>query len=199
VKRSFTRRSVGRKSFRIVGPAQLLVEAENVDAACDLAVGVPAELARVLATVLTDGDLASASPRAVWNLLWLAGELSTMVDVFRATALLTAVERVFIRHFALVLHQRDELTDAAEMAFDFFFNRADQPLASLHVPTTIASLATILLLDNRFCRRAALHGLGHLRQHTPVPHHPAIDALLTSVTDPTLTPYASQALSGTLL
>ena len=56
-------------------PVELLAQAERVGAACDLEVGLPAqatELARSVTALLGEGDLSGASPRALWNLLWLA-------------------------------------------------------------------------------------------------------------------------------
>ena len=60
--------------------------------------------------------------RALWNVLWLAGDLTTSVDLYRAEALLASVAHLFEARF---VHTRtDDRTlelDAAEMAFDFFF------------------------------------------------------------------------------
>src|SRR5258708_4821601 len=80
--------------------------AERAQAACDREVGLPArgaELARALVELLEGGDLSGASPRALWNLLWLAGDLTVHVDVYRAEALLGAVERLFARHLSRAL------------------------------------------------------------------------------------------------
>ena len=100
----------------------------------------------------------------MWRLLWLAADLTTQVDVYRAAALLEAVERLFARHFSRALTGPGELADTAEMAFDLFFNRPDQPLVSYRFEPVLGTLGRVLELDNRHCRRAALHGLGHVRQ-----------------------------------
>jgi hypothetical protein len=182
----------------------LLAAAERAQAACDLEAGLPssgAELARVTCELLADGDLAAASPRAVWNLLWLAADLTSWVDVYRAAELLAAVEKLFARHFARGLVAPGPLAEAAEMAFDFFFNRP-QPLAALRLDEVLASLGRVLALENRFCRRAALHGLAHLAQHEPAARprvEALIDAFLAGPVDPALAAYARAARAGELL
>jgi len=190
---------------------QLLESAERVQAACELEDGLPARgglLARALAELLRDGELGAASPRALWNLLWLAGDLTVHVDVYRAEELLGAVERLFERHLARALDAPGEAQAAAEMAFDFFFNRpaGTQPLESLRFDAVVATLERVLKLDNRYCRRAALHGLGHLRQHHAEPPRrerieSVIDAFIaeTAGVDPQLAGYAAHARCGDIL
>jgi hypothetical protein len=185
---------------------QLLASAAQVEAACALEAGLPAraaELARALVELLRDGDLAPAPPRALWNLLWLAGDLTMHVDVYRAEELLGAVERLFERHLSRALDGPGEAQAAAEMAFDFFFNREAQPLVSLRFDAALAALERVLKLDNRFCRRAALHGLGHLHQHAEGARRErieaVIDAFLADVRDPQLAGYAAHARAGDVL
>jgi hypothetical protein len=88
------------------------------------------------------------------------------------------------------------------MAFDFFFNRASQPLISSRFSDVLQLLQRVLGLPNRFCRRAALHGLGHLRQRAPE-HEAEVDAVLDGFVahtdDPSLADYAREARSGTMI
>lgn len=181
------------------GASALLARAERAEVAADLDDGVPATLAADTAELLGSADLRGASPRALWNLLWLAGELSTRVDVYRAQALLEATGKLFERHLAAALTEHDELQAAADMAFDFFFNRADQPLASVRADAALEVLGRVLALDNRFCKRAALHGLGHLRQHAGEAARARVDALAGAVEDPTLAEYARAVREGSVL
>jgi hypothetical protein len=196
--------STGTADETAADAAALLTRAEQVDAACDLEEGLPgsaARLQRATVAVLTDGDLTRCSPRAVWNLLWLAADLTSHVDLYRATELLQAVEQLYHRHFRHALVERGELSEAAEMAFDFFFNRptGDQPLASLRFDASLAALERVLAIDNRFCRRAALHGIGHLRQHALPAQRVRIDAVLDDVTEPELAAAAARARSADLI
>jgi hypothetical protein len=187
--------------------AQLLAAAERAEAACDLEIGLPgraADLARAVTELFGEADLEAASPRALWNLLWLAADLTMHVDVYRAAEILSAVERLFVRHFARALESRGPASEAAEMAFDFFFNRSGQPLEALRFAEVIETLARVLDLPNRFCRRAALHGLGHLRQHHPDgPGRERIESLIDRFVavnaDPTLAEYAASARAGDLI
>jgi hypothetical protein len=184
--------------------SRLLEAAESAQAACDLEVGLPVGLARALVEIFAEADLSAASPRALWNLLWLAADLTTHVDVYRAAELLAAVERLFERHFARALTQPGELSEAAEMAFDFFFGGRAHPLEALRLDEVLATLERVLALDNRFCRRAALHGLGHLRQrHGGPPARERIEALidrfLDGCGDERLAAYARQARAGDVL
>jgi hypothetical protein len=176
---------------------KLLQRAESAPAAVDLEAGLPsagAHLSAALVELFAEGDLAAVSPRALWNLLWLAADLTVHVDIYRAMQLFSSVARVYERHFAhLPSHD-----PAAEMAFDFFFNRPEQPLASLRFPEVLALLERILRLDNRFCRRAALHGLGHLKQRAQEDDRARVDAVLDTFQDPSLADYARQARDGNL-
>jgi hypothetical protein len=186
---------------------RLLADAERVEAACDLEIGLPdsgARLQTVVSELLAEGELGGASPRAIWRLLWVAADLTSHVDVYRAESLLGAVERLFERHFSRALTDEGELADIAEMAFDLFFNRADQPLALHRFEPSLAALARVLELDNRFCQRAALHGLSHLRQHTHTDGQRArldgvLDAFLLRNADPTMAVYAARSRAGELL
>ncbi len=180
---------------------QLLRRAEEVQAAVDLEGGLPANAARLAATVselLAEGDLSAASPRALWNLLWVAADLTSHVDLYRAMQLFSSVTRLFERHFAHLLQHPDENAQAAEMAFDFFFNRPEQPLAQLRFNDVLQLLERVLRLDNRFCRRAALHGLMHLKQLAREEDRPRVDALLDGIRDPALAAYAKLARDGEL-
>ncbi len=185
--------------------ADLLTRAERAQAAVDLEGGLPANgsrMAAALVELLAEGDLSSASPRAIWNLLWVAADLTAHVDVYRALQLLSSVARLFERHFARVLVTHDDLSQAAEMAFDFFFNRPAQPLASLRFSDVLALLERVLKLDNRFCRRAALHGLAHLKQQANESDRARVDAVLdafvAAAADARLADYARQARDGQL-
>ena len=176
---------------------ELLARAESAAAAVDLEAGLPAAGARLsaaLVELLTEGDLAAASPRALWNLLWLAGDLTVHVDIYRAMQLFSSLARLYERRFAtLAAHE-----PAAEMAFDFVFNRPQQPLATLRFADVLALLERVLRLDNRFCRRAALHGLGHLKQRALDDDRARVDAVLDAFSDVSLADYAAQARAGTL-
>jgi hypothetical protein len=184
----------------------LIAAAEAAGAACDLQSGPPLDGAakrRALVELLAEADLGGASPRALWNLLWLAAELTAEVDVYRAAELWSAVERLFARRFA-GLSGCGELSQVAEMTFDFFFNHRAHPLEALRLGDLLAALGRILSLDGRACRRAALHGLGHLRQrHAETPARDRIeaiiDAFLASSPDPALAAYALEARAGTVL
>ena len=181
----------------------LLEAAERVEAACDLDRGVPAQLAEELIDACERAPLDQATPRALWNLLWLAGELSTQVDVYLATRLLEAVVRLFERHLGQAASD-GELAATAEMAFDFFFNRApgDQPLAIARVDETLTAMQRVLSLPSTACQRAGLHGLSHLRrlvdgldrEHVDA----AFDGFLLSTRDVALAEYAARARAGTL-
>jgi hypothetical protein len=180
---------------------QLLRRAEEVPAAVDLEGGLPANASRLaanMAELLAEGDLTQASPRALWNLLWVAADLTIHVDIYRAMQLFSSVTRLFERHLARVLVHPDESAQAAEMAFDFFFNRPDQPLATLRFNDVVLLLERVLRLDNRFCRRAALHGLMHLKQRAREEDRPRIDAILDGVSDPALAAYLQLARNNEL-
>lgn len=151
----------------------LLERCAVAEAACDLAIGGADNAAaladEVCATIAATPDQASVPGRALWNLLWLAAELTTAVDLYRAEALLAEVARLFERRFVRTLTgersgEAPAELDAAEMAFDFFFNRADQPLLLLRLDRCLVTMERLLRLPNRHCQHAALHGLGHLRQ-----------------------------------
>ncbi len=177
---------------------ELVEAAERAGAACDLEAGLPAraaELAEAVVEVFRTRALDGVSPRALWNLLWLAADLTLHVDVYRARGILRAVEQLFERHFSRVLDGPGEAAEAAEMAFDFFFNRPEQPLS---VDDALGTLGRVLALDNRYCRRAALHGLGHLwQQHADA--RPRIEAAIDACADPALADYAARARTGDLL
>lgn len=147
----------------------LLERCAVAEVACDLVVGGPsnaAELADEVCAALAAAHGAAPVPgRALWNLLWLAADLTTSVDLYRAEALLAEVARLFEARFVHTLTADRTLElDAAEMAFDFFFNRQDQPLLLLRLDRCLDTLGRLLRLPNRHCQHAALHGLGHLRQ-----------------------------------
>jgi hypothetical protein len=179
---------------------ELVEQAERADAACDLLSAAPVELATAVISIFEYEDVSGVSPHALWNLLWLAAELTVAVDLYRAEALLSAIERLFERHFARALDGPGEAAEAAEMTFDFLINRPVQPLESARFDRLLAALQHILLLDNLFCRRAALHGLGHLRErHSEPPRAARIEAAIDSCTDPALAAYASQARAGAVL
>ncbi|HEY7955960.1 MAG TPA: hypothetical protein VII38_11740 [Polyangia bacterium] len=184
-------------------PAALLEAAERVESACDLELGLPAgaeALAGATLLALDALDPATTSPKALWNLLWLAGDLTEHVDLYRAVSLFDAVERLFATRLAAAPALSTPLTEAAEMAFDFFFNREAPPLASARFDHALSGLGRVLAVENLLCRRAALHGLGHLREHAPTTcARAAVDALLDAVTDRELRPLARLARSGELL
>jgi hypothetical protein len=177
-------------------------EAERAEAAADLLRGPAADRARELMALLSSERMQRIDPRGLWNLLWLAGELSTLVDVYCACQLLGAVEQLLAGR----LRGADgEMADTAEMAFDFFFNRepGESPLASARLDVTLHALARLLTVDGAVCRRAALHGLGHLRQQLEGPPRDRIDALIDGFlreTDSTqLAQYAVRARAGELM
>jgi hypothetical protein len=106
----------------------LLEDAAHAEAACELLPELPqgaAACAQRLIALFNDRAMDDASPRAIWNLLWLAGELSVHVDVYRAEALLRAVASFHARRLRPA---PPELADCARMAFAFFFDREDPPL-----------------------------------------------------------------------
>jgi hypothetical protein len=156
-------------------------QAERAEAAADLLDGSPAERARELMAAL--GTSREWSARGLWNLLWLAGELSTLVDVYCATELLASVEQLLA---GPLRGAGGEMADTAEMAFDFFFNRApgESPLASARLDET-------------------LHAMSHLRQQLEGPPRDRVDGLIDTFlreTDSTqLAQYAVRARAGDLL
>jgi hypothetical protein len=150
--------------------AALVDDAGAAGHACDLlpeSAGDAATRARVLIEVLRDADLSREPPRAIWNLLWAAAELTWHVDIYRAEALLLAVEALLTRHLSRAVTTRGELADAALMAFPFFFERDDQPLAVMRADTCRAVLTRIAALDNPICRKAAEAALQNLNV-TPI-------------------------------
>jgi hypothetical protein len=189
---------------------ELLEAAERVEAAADLEAGLPARAAELAAAVteLCAGDGAGRlSPRGLWNLLWLAGDLTGHVDVYRARALLSTVEGLFERHFARAVTgpaASCELAEVAEMAFDFFFNRptGEQPLLWSGLDETLASLERVLRIENPVCQRASLHGLAHVREQLDGTARDRVDALfddfLRRTPDVALAQYAARARAGEL-
>jgi hypothetical protein len=179
--------------------AKLLADAERAQAACDLLASPSERAAEVeaLIEIFLGEALASASERALFNLLWIAGELSAELDLYRAASLSAALERLFTGCLSR-LAPDDARAGAAEMAWDFVFNRVSPPLASARAGEVIDSLARVLASGSRVCARAALHGLGHLRPHALDADRARIDALLDGV-DASLAEYAAEAKSGTLL
>jgi hypothetical protein len=178
---------------------ELLARAESAQAAVDLEAGLPsagARLSAALVELLAEGDLSAASPRALWNLLWVAADLTVHVDIYRAMQLFSSVTRLYERRFAGL----DAHEPACEMGFDFFFNRREQPLASLRFADVLALLERVLKLDNRFCRRAALHGLGHLKQRAQEEDRARVDAVFDHFQsdDAALADYARQCRAGHL-
>jgi hypothetical protein len=180
----------------------LLDEAGRVEAAADLLRGPPATLARSVIDACRSHEAEQAEPRALWNLLWLAGELSAQVDVYCALELLLAVESLFARSLR---HATDERAGVAEMAFDFFFHRpaGESPLPLFRLDQTLASINRVLALDCAVCRRAALHGLGHMREQLDGAPRDRVDAVIDAFlrdTDSTrLAQYAVRARAGELL
>ncbi len=187
----------------------LLHRCATAEAACDLVIGGPSNAAELADEVCgAIGTAASTTEaiegRALWNLLWLAADLTTSVDLYRAEALLGEVAQLFERRFARTLDgARTVELDAAEMAFDFFFNRADQPLQLLRLDRCLSTMERLLRLPNRHCQHAALHGLGHLRQQ--VAGHArlhlietAIDSFLARNVDERLREFAQLARRGAI-
>lgn len=190
----------------------LLERCAVAEAACDLAIGgadnAAALAEEVCAAIAATPEHTPLPGRALWNLLWLAAELTTAVDLYRAEALLAEVARLFERRFVRTLtgdrssDAPDEL-DAAEMAFDFFFNRGDQPLLLLRLDRCLATMERVSRLPNRHCQHAALHGLGHLRQQ--VSGHAktrlvesAIEDFAQRTTDERLREFAAAAKRGAI-
>jgi hypothetical protein len=157
-----------------------------------------AEVEALVELFLGDG-LASASERALFNLLWVAGELSAEMDVYRSLALHHGLERLFTGCLSRALPPGDDRAAAAEMAWHFVFDRPDAPLASARTGEAIDALERVLDASSRLCARAALHGLGHLRQHAQDADRARIEAILDAVTDPSLLEYAVEARNGELL
>ena len=136
--------------------------------AAELAVDLtppPAE-ARVtsdrLVEVLHRAEASSLDERAIWNLLFVAGELSLRVDVYRAHDLFRAVAALIERVGAGPLTPGDPRAAALEMGFDFFFARPSHPLLPLRATLVLETLGSLLASERRAVVRAAIHGLGHL-------------------------------------
>lgn len=184
--------------------ARLWEEAARVEAAAELEAGLPASagaLASAVEELLASADLVQAPPRVAWRLLWLAADLTQHVDVYRAGALLSAVEKLLQRATPAAPTDGD-FAEAAEMAFDFFFNRpldgGGQPLAWHRFDDCVATLERLLAGEARVARRAALHGLSHLKQHALLPAQRlridvVLDAFQRDNRDPSLAAYAVRA------
>ncbi len=145
--------------------AELVDQAGAAEHACDLLPDQPAAAAaraRALIEVLREADLSREPPRVLWNLMWIAAELTWHVDLYRAEALLLAVESLFVRHLSRAITGRGELADVALMTFSFFFERDDQPLAVMRSDTCRAVLHRIASLDNPICKKAAGEALTRL-------------------------------------
>jgi hypothetical protein len=172
--------------------------ASEVAAACDLlGAAPPVELA---AAVVEAFEREALPARALWNVLWVAAELTVAVDVYRAEALLAAIERLFARHVAVAVAEGGDAAEAAEMAFDFLLNRAEQPLESARFERVVSALEGVMALPSRVCRRAALHGLGHLRaHHAEGPRRARIEAAIDACHDAALAEYAARARAGDVL
>jgi hypothetical protein len=141
----------------------LLARAQQAEHAVDLylAPGATRLVADRLVEILHRAPLAAMTERALWNVLFAAGELSLRVDVYRAHDLFRAAVRLVERFAEIDAPVGDGRAAAVEMIFDFFFARAEHPLLPLRAREVVAALAGLLDRD-RVATRAALHGLGHL-------------------------------------
>jgi hypothetical protein len=188
----------------------LLTRAQQVEHAVDLylAPGATRLVADRLVEILHRAPLTTLTERALWNLLFAAGELSLRVDIYRAHDLFRAAVRLVERFSAVEAAPGDGRRAAVEMIFDFFFARADHPLLPLRAREVVAALAGLLDRD-RLATRAALHGLGHLvtlgggagLRELELDARAAIDdfaARPALATDPGLAELAAQARAGTV-
>ncbi len=139
----------------------LLERARHLEHAVDLylAPGAVRSTADRLVEILHRAPAEALSERALWNLLFAAGELSLRVDVYRAHELFrAAVARVKLADY----EPTDPRAAAVEMCFDFFFAREGHPLLPLRATEVLAAMSDLLSTGPRPAIRAAIHGLGHL-------------------------------------
>jgi len=135
--------------------ARLLDRVRQAEHAADLYLGEERADPARLAELLQDLDPARLDDRALWNVLFAAGELSQRVDLYRAQALFAATRGLVERTGELDPHPGPERAATIEMAFDFFFGRMTHPLLPLRAKEIVASLEG-LLHRSRAARRAAL-------------------------------------------
>ncbi len=142
----------------------LLARARSCEHAVDLylAPGATRATSDRLGEVLRNAEASQLNERALWNLLFAAGELSLGVDVYRAHELFLAAASLVPRVAALDYPAGDPRAVAVEMAFDFFFARPAHPLLPLRAAEVLKVLAELLASGRRAAVRAAIHGLGHL-------------------------------------
>ena len=144
-----------------VDAAALLERARHLEHAVDLylAPGAVRTTSDRLVEILHRAPPEALGERALWNLLFAAGELSMRVDVYRAHELFrAAVARVKLADFPAA----DPRAVAIEMCFDFFFARPSHPLLPLRATEVLGAMAALLAQGPRPAIRAAIHGLGHL-------------------------------------
>jgi len=189
------------------GPAAaLLDEAARAQIPADLCPSTSAAgaaRAALIAELFDSPAIAEAPARALWNLLAAAAILCKQVDIYAAARLFAAVERLFTQTLGGLVGERGELADAVEMTFDFFFADGEQPLEGVRMEELMAALERILALDNRYCQRAALHGLSHLIERyegaTRARLQAVIDRFLATDTEGGLADYARAARAGELI
>jgi hypothetical protein len=188
----------------------LLSRAQQAEHAVDLylAPGATRLVADRLVEILHRAQLSALTERALWNLLFAAGELSLRVDVYRAHDLFRAAVRLVERFAEVGPAPGDGRSAAVEMIFDFFFARTEHPLLPLRAREVVAALASLLDRD-RIAARAALHGLGHLvalghgagLRELELEARAAIDEYAARpgpAADPGLAELAGQARAGTV-
>jgi hypothetical protein len=178
--------------------ARLLERARVVEHAVDLYFGATHPVDGLI-EVLRDTPQSELDERALFNLLFAAGEVSHDVDVYRAHQLFSAAQSAVARLSSV----GNEHPHAAvvEMCFDFFFARKT-PLVPLRGREVVAALGS-LLEGPRAARRAAIHGLGHLvalgRDQPWAKEAVALlDAIVDGDSDDELRRYAGEARTGEL-
>lgn len=184
----------------------LLERARHLEHAVDLylAPGALRTTADRLSEILHGAPQESLSERALWNLLFAAGELSLRVDVYRAHELFRAA----VARVARGDHPPgDPRAVAIEMCFDFFFARPSHPLLPLRSDDVLRAMAQLLGSGPRPAVRSAIHGLGHLVRcggkaaWTGDAEHLLSDYLAGNIGSPpdaALTSYAEVARSGSM-
>jgi len=146
-------------------PRELLEEASEVEHAADLLPELPAGAAAratTLVQLLRDADLADAPPKALWNLLWLAAELTAHVDIYRAEALLQASVVLYLKQLVNA-EPRSPLADVALAGVALFFERDDQPLCALRKDACHDALARIATARDPAVQQAAAAARERLR------------------------------------
>ncbi len=141
----------------------------------------PNQLSSAIARLFIGGDLSTATPRALWNLLWVAGELQRSVDIFHARALFSAIAELYKRQFATLAHSHEEFGEVATMGLRFVLLESAPQLELCELPLILTTLEQLAALPNRFCRDGVRCALEGLRDRAPLESRDPINRLLQNL------------------